>query len=85
MSNMLLNLLGQRPQEPTPLQQIAQTLKAASDPIGELNQMARTDPRMQQVSEVIRKNGGVKQAVYALAKEKGVDPNVILKQAQMFR
>ena len=47
--------------------------------------MARTDPRMQQVSEVIRKNGGVQQAVYALAKEKGVDLNVILKQAQMFR
>lgn len=42
--------------------------------------MAMTDPRMRQVKEVIDQNGGIQQAVYALAKQKGVNPQTVLDQ-----
>ena len=47
-----------------------------------INQMASTDPRMQQVKQVIDQNGGIQQAVYALSKQKGKDPQAVLNQAR---
>ena len=65
-----------------PLNQIMGMLKASNNPVPMIHQMAATDPRMQEVANVINQNGGVQQAVYALAKQKGVDPNYALQQAQ---
>lgn len=46
-----------------------------------LNQMMMNNPQYQQVMEYVNQNGGnPKDAFYKLAKEKGVDPEEILKQ-----
>ena len=57
-------------------------LRSASDPMAAISQMAATDPRMRQVQQVIDQNGSIQQAVYALAKQKGIDPQIVLDQAR---
>lgn len=85
MGNPILNLLGQANPLATNLGQIMQTLKAVSNPLAALQNMATTDPRMQSVVNVINQNGGdPKRAFYAMAQQRGVDPNAILQQAQQF-
>ena len=45
--------------------------------------MAQNDPRMQQVMQYVQQNGGdPRSAFYALAKQKGVDPNAIIQQVR---
>ena len=62
------------------------TVRAARDPMGTINQMASTNPQMQQVMQVIQQNGGnAKQAFYSMAQQRGVDPNVILQQLNNMR
>lgn len=62
------------------------TVQAAKDPMGKLNQIASTNPQMQQVMQVIQQNGGnAKQAFYNMAQQRGVDPNVILQQLNSMR
>ena len=58
-------------------------VKASQNPQAAINQMAQSDPRMQQVMQVVNQNGGdAKTAFYNLAKQRGVDPNTIIKQLQ---
>ena len=55
--------------------------KSAKDPMAAINQMAGQDPRMQQVMQFIQQNGGdPKTAFYALAQQKGVNPEEVLSQ-----
>ena len=62
------------------------TVQAAKDPMGTINQMASTNPQMQQVMQIIQQNGGnAKQAFYNMAQQRGVDPNVILQQLNSMR
>ena len=82
MGNMLLNLLGQTNPAMAAISQIARMMQTFSDPMSAVQQMAQSDPRMQQLSQVISQNGGIQNAVYALARQKGIDPNVALQQAQ---
>ena len=52
---------------------------------GIVNQTVNNNPQIKQVMEYINQNGGDPQtAFYKLAKEKGVDPNEILKQVNNF-
>lgn len=52
---------------------------------GIANQAIQNNPQMKQVMEYINQNGGdPKTAFYKLAKEKGVDPEEILKQVNNF-
>ena len=68
------------------LNQMIGTVKASRDPMGAINQMASNNPQMQQVMQVIQQNGGnAKQAFYAMAQQRGVDPNVILQQLNNMR
>lgn len=54
-------------------------IRNARNPQQMMNQLAQTNPQMQQVMSVINKNGGdAKKAFYAMAQERGVDPNSIL-------
>lgn len=47
--------------------------------------MGQSNPQMKQVFEYIQQNGGnEEQALYNLARQKGVDPNDVLRQAQAF-
>ena len=49
-----------------------------------VNQMIMNNPQMKQVMDYVNANGGdPKAAFYKLAKEKGVDPEEILKQCAM--
>lgn len=58
-------------------------VKASKNPQAVLQQLTKSDPRMQEVMNVIQQNGGNAKAVfYSLAKQKGVDPNDILQQVQ---
>ena len=58
-------------------------VKAMGNPQATIGQMAQNNPQMQQVMQYVQQNGGdAKAAFYALAKQRGVDPDVIIQQAQ---
>ena len=78
MTNPISEMLGKA----SLLPQMIGVLKASSDPMAAINQMAATDPRMREVQQVINQNGSIQQAVYALARQKGVDPQAVLDQAR---
>lgn len=52
---------------------------------GIVNQTIQNNPQIKQVMDYVNQNGGdPKEAFYKLAKEKGVDPDEILKQVNNF-
>ena len=55
-------------------------VRAAKNPQAMLTQLMGNNPAMAQAQALIRESGGDPQkAFYALAKQKGIDPNEILK------
>ena len=61
------------------IQQLISMVKASGNPQQMLNQLMQTNPQMQQVMQLIQKHGGdPTKAFYALAEEKGIDPQQIL-------
>ena len=53
--------------------------------MGAINQMAASNPQMQQVMQFVNQNGGdAKQAFYNLAQQRGIDPNEVLNQLKGF-
>lgn len=58
-------------------------LGAANNPMPMLQMMAMSDPRMKTIVDIIQQNGGnAKDAFYAEAGKRGVNPDEILQQAQ---
>ena len=58
-------------------------VKAAQNPQAVIDQLSQNNPKVQQVLQYIQQNGGDAKAVfYTLAKQKGVDPNQVIQQAQ---
>lgn len=54
-------------------------LNGSGDPMTMINQMARNNPQLQNVLQMVQANGGdPKTAFYKLAEEKGVDPDEII-------
>lgn len=54
-------------------------IKSSKNPQALMQSMINQNPQMKQVMEMVNKNGGnPKDAFYALAKEKGVNPDDIL-------
>lgn len=54
-------------------------LNGSGDPMTMINQMARNNPQLQNVLQMVQANGGdAKAAFYKLAQEQGVDPDEIL-------
>lgn len=54
-------------------------IKSSKNPQAMMQSMINQNPQMKQVMEMVNKNGGnPKDAFYALAKEKGVNPDDIL-------
>lgn len=85
MTNPIMALLGKAANNPAMqgINQMAAMAKAAQNPQAAVNQMAQSNPQMQQVMDYINQNGGdPKAAFYKLAKERGVDPNQIIGQVQ---
>lgn len=62
-----------------PVKDMIRMVQSASNPGATLQQMLANNPQMQQAVEFINKCGGDPQkAFYALAKQKGVNPDDIL-------
>ena len=59
--------------------QVVNQLKACQNPKLMLEEMAKSDPQIAGVMQLINASGGnPQQAFYALAKQKGIDPNQVL-------
>ena len=57
--------------------------KASRNPMAAIQQMSQGNPQLQQVLQVVQQNGGdAKTAFYNMAKQKGVNPDDVLKQLQ---
>ena len=85
MINPFMEMLGgmQNSRAMQGISQIAGMVHAAQNPQAAVSQMSQSNPQMQYVMQYIQQNGGdAKAAFYALAKQKGVDPDAILQQAQ---
>lgn len=62
------------------IKQMMSMVQAAQNPQAMLNQMMQNNPQMQQAMKLINQHGGdAQKAFYALAQEKGIDPQEILK------
>lgn len=56
-------------------------VRFANNPQAMLTQLMQTNPQMRQVMDAVKAAGNdPKRAFYALAEQRGVDPNAILEQ-----
>lgn len=80
---MQMNPILQRMQTPNlnQIRNMMNTVKSAGNPQAMLMNMAQSNPRIKQAMDVINQSGGDPQkAFYALAEQKGVNPEDILSQ-----
>ena len=88
MNSLYQEMMGNQVQNPQndnvqSLRQMANAVRNSRNPQMMLMQLAQSNPQMKQAIEYIGQNGGnAKEAFYALAKQKGVNPDTILN---MFR
>lgn len=88
MNSLYQEMIGNQAQNPQndnvqSLRQMANAVRNSRNPQMMLMQLAQSNPQMKQAIEYIGQNGGnAKEAFYALAKQKGVNPDTILN---MFR
>ena len=88
MNSLYQEMIGNQAQNPQndnvqSLRQMANAVRNSQNPQMMLMQLAQSNPQMKQAIEYIGQNGGnAKEAFYALAKQKGVNPDTILN---MFR
>ena len=84
MINPFMDLLGGT-QNPAMqgFNQMAGLVRASQHPQETINQMVQSNPQMQQVMQYVQQNGGdARAAFFALARQKGVDPNAIIQQVR---
>lgn len=68
-------------QQVNQIKQMMNLIKSSRNPQVVLNQMVMSNPQLKQAMDYVQNNGGdAKKAFYTLAKEKGVNPDDILKQ-----
>lgn len=80
--NPIVQAMQQTQQTPS-VKTMFDAVKNAGNPQAVLQQLMKSNPQVQQAANYISQHGGDgKAAFYALAKEKGMDPNQILN---MFR
>lgn len=61
------------------IKQMMQTLRSVANPAAMLQSMAAQNPQLQTALRIVQESGGDPQrAFYALARQKGVDPQQIL-------
>lgn len=64
---------------PPQIQQMIGLIKSSGNPQAMLMQLAQTNPNMKQVMEIVQQYGGdAEKAFYAVAQQKGIDPQQIL-------
>ena len=78
MLNPLIQLAKSNPMT-VQIKQMMGMLRNAQNPTAMLNQMVMSNPQLKQVMDIVQQHGGDSmKAFYAVAKQKGVDPNEIL-------
>ena len=83
MNSLYQQLMQNSQPQTNNLQQMMNTIKNSRNPKAMLEQMMQSNPQIQQAMNYINQNGGnAKDAFYALARQKGVDPESVLR---MFR
>ena len=76
----ILQQLG-RPIVSPQIKQLMQMVRSAGNPGAMIAHLMQTNPQMKQAMDAIRASGGdPKLAFYALAEQKGVDPDQVLAQ-----
>lgn len=76
---MILRQLGNTPGNLQQIKQMMGMVRNAGNPQAMLAQMMQNNPQMRQVADLVRQYGNdPEKAFYALAQQKGVDPNEIL-------
>ena len=79
MIPQILQQLGGGLKIPPQIRQMISMVKASGNPQALLNQLIQMNPNMKQVMEIVRQYGGdAEKAFYAMAEQKGIDPNEIL-------
>ena len=79
MIPQILQQLGGGLSIPPQIRQMISMVKSAGNPQLMLNQLMQNSPQMQQVMQIVQKYGGdANKAFYALAEEKGINPQEIL-------
>lgn len=73
----ILQQLAQNPMQQ--IKNLMMTVKNAGNPQAMLNQMANSNPNLKQAMDFVKQSGGdPKKAFYALAQQKGVNPDDII-------
>lgn len=78
-----MNLQERALQNTTQMQNISSfinTIKTAQNPDTMVNQMIQSNPLAQQAQQVASQYGGFEQAARAIAQQKGIDINAVLRQ-----
>lgn len=79
MIPQILQQLGGGLKIPPQIKQMISMVKSSGNPQLMLNQLMQSNPQMQQVMQIVQKYGGdPNKAFYALAEEKGINPQEIL-------
>lgn len=79
MIPQILQQLGGGLKIPPQIKQMISMVKSAGNPQAMMNQLMQNNPQMQQVMQIVQKYGGdANKAFYALAEEKGINPQEIL-------
>ena len=79
MIPQILQQLGGGLHIPPQIRQMISMVKASGNPQAMLNQLIQTNRNMKQVMEIVQQYGGnAEKAFYALAEQKGINPQEIL-------
>ena len=63
-----------------PIKQMMNMVKSAQNPQLMLNQLAMNNPQLKQVMDIVQQHGGdPMKALRAVAQEKGIDPDEIMR------
>lgn len=81
MLPQILQQLGGGVTIPPQIKQMFQMVRSTGNPQAMISQMMQTNPQMKQVMEIVKASGNdPKRAFYALAEQKGINPQDILDQ-----
>ena len=81
MLPQILQQLGGGVMIPPQIKQMFQMLRSSSNPQAMISQLMQTNPQMKHAMDIIKASGNdPKRAFYALAEQKGINPQSILDQ-----
>ena len=81
MLPQILQQLGGGVMIPPQIKQMFQMIRSSSNPQAMISQLMQTNPQMKQAMDIIKASGNdPKRAFFALAEQKGINPQSILDQ-----